>query len=77
MSLAEQKVELFKMIAEADEEFIDALLRKIIDYYTAHPEDIPAKVLQHWAGQHETHFAEEQRTHLWKLVKSRLESYFA
>ncbi len=74
MSFAEQKIGLLKIIADADEELVNKMLREIIAYYTENPDAIPDKLLEAMSEQSQRHFNSESRSQIWEEVKQRIDS---
>lgn len=74
MDFAEQKVELFKIVADADEVLVDAMLKKILEYYSANPDVIPEGLLKVLAGSSQDKFDTEGKLYAWEEVKQRIES---
>ncbi len=72
MSFAEQKVELFKIVADADEELVDAMLKNILDYYSDVPEAIPDKLIQTWVNQKKQYYSSENKLLIWEEIKSEI-----
>jgi hypothetical protein len=72
MGVTEQKIKLLKIVADADEILVDAMLKEIIAYYTVHPEQIPDALLQTWSGSTGS-FSEVKRKQIWEETKRRLE----